>query len=206
MKYKGVFSVILFSFVGHIVFAQSSWKTEDYQKITINNFRNDLRFQQKYDTSAFDYRLLNAVLFYVTNEQRKNNNIEIIPYSKECEIAAYHHSKQMVLQDFFSHWNPKDPARENKNLRAKLAGIKNPYIAENIAYVWAKSGESYLELGERIVDNWMDSKGHRENILSDKTIVFACGVYFGGGKIYATQVFQWFEAIVPSAPKDKLPK
>ncbi|NUO82825.1 hypothetical protein HUU05_22365 [candidate division KSB1 bacterium] len=51
----------------------------------------------------------------------------------------------------------------------------------------------------------MKSDGHRGNILSTKALQLGCGVYYRGGKFYATQNFQWFVKAVVGAPQDQLP-
>ena len=115
----------------------------------------------------------------------------------------------MTEKDFFSHSNPKDANRKNPGDRAKLAGILNPAIAENIANSGA-SNATYLELIDDLIDMWMKSPGHHDNILSDKAKAFGCGVFIKKGDSYmsanATQVFQWFSDVQydSSKAKDKL--
>lgn len=200
---------ILFTCFASIVLMSANaqqWNYSDYEKIDHTNFRLDERVKQIYDQSNPDIPLMNAIIFFLTNEIRAENNLKVLKYHKSCEIAAYNHSLKMVEQDFFSHFNTKDETRKTTNNRANLAGIDNPYIAENIAYIYPNNSNTYLETAEEFIETWMNSKGHKDNILSEKALQLGCGIYTGEDKAYATQVFQWFAEIESSKARDKLPK
>lgn len=111
----------------------------------------------------------------------------------------------------------------------RLAGITNPYAAENIATPFAilyEEGEviyplddkdnyfsytpngraipnhTYISLAEYVVDLWMNSEGHRKNILNPDALQLGCGTFFyrerGANipKFMAVQNFQLYEAII----------
>ena len=196
-----IISLIFFEFAG----AQNTWTYNMYQKTDYKNFRSKSIFNQKYNKDNPDIPLLDAALFFLTNEKRKARFKKILKYHKACETAAYNHSKQMAEKDFFSHQNTKDKKRRSTEQRAKLAGIKNPYIAENIAFNHFIYDNTYLEIAEKLINQWMNSKGHRENILAKDAKSFGCGVYISGTTIWATQVYQWFYEIKEQPASDKLP-
>ncbi|WP_027002735.1 CAP domain-containing protein [Hugenholtzia roseola] len=179
--------------------------------ISGRNFRQNPLFQQKIGDKV-DYRRLNACLFFATNEQRLKNGLTEVPHLLSMEIAAWHHSRNMVEKGFFSHYNPVEKERKSPTDRARLAGLKNPSPAENIAY-YGLGGthhtmtETYLEVALNLVQQWMDSRGHRENILSKQNLYMGMAVYIDikpyldsdnrptNGfyvKFYGTQMFQWF--------------
>ncbi len=221
------------------VFAQSHWRFNDYQTTTHKNFRNNKLFQQTIGFNKIDYPLLHAAIFFVTNEARVKNKRPPLTFSFALERAAYHHSKRMVEQNFFSHENPRDQARKTSQQRAELAGIKNPMIGENIAthfgiqykantpiypvdplkgtFSYEHGGplippHTYLSFAEAIVKQWMDSPGHRENILNPHALQLGCGAYFyydrafhNMPKFKATQNFQLFHKIVPGKSTDQWP-
>ena len=58
---------------------------------------------------------------------------------------------------------------------------------ENIAYI--EGIEDINILSEQFMTNWMNSKGHRENILSTNYNSIGIGVYKINNKVYATQEF-----------------
>jgi uncharacterized protein YkwD len=204
MKKLLVFIMVVCPFV---LMAQS-WNNDSYLKCNEKNFRNYAPFSKLISAINPDYRLLNAAVFFVTNEARIKHRKRPIPYSSFLESSAFHHSKAMAEQSFFSHVNPNDPTRATTEDRGTLAGISNPAIAENIAMtaLWRKS--TYLSIAEELVSMWMNSPGHRSNILSDDAKAMGCGVYVRDGRaVLGTQNFQWFYDVVEACgtQKDRLP-
>jgi uncharacterized protein YkwD len=202
------FLFVLFSFcLFGISFAQNTWKIDDYQNWNHANFRQNKIFNQTFSTTNTDYLLLDAAIFYITNEERAKVGIEPMQYHKLLEVAAYNHSMKMATTGFFSHQNSIDASRYSTSDRGKLAGVTNPSFAENIAYNYPKNGNSYLQVAEALMDQWMNSPGHKSNILSSKGRQMGGGTYYYNGKIYGTQVFQWFSDVIenPYGASDQLP-
>jgi uncharacterized protein YkwD len=188
-----------------LALAQSAWRYENYRTTAYKNFRNNSLFKQSIDFEQIDYPLLHAAIFFVTNETRAKNNRRPLAFALELERAAYHHSKYMTAQNFFSHENPYSNRRHTAEQRARLAGVANPMIAENIATHFGiqyqagapvypidkKQGtfsydpggplippHTYRSFAEAIVAQWMDSPPHRANILSPEALQLGCGAYF----------------------------
>lgn len=203
-----MFLVVVLSLICHPVMAQSNWQLEDYEQWNHTNFRQNPVFNQTFSTSNPDYLLLDAALFFMTNEERAKVGIAPMRYHKLLEVAAYNHSLKMATTGFFSHTNSVDASRSSTSDRGKLAGISNPSFAENIAYNYPGNGNSYLQVASKLMDQWMNSSGHKANILSTNGRQMAGGTYFYDGKIYGTQVFQWFSDIVenPNGGQDQLPR
>jgi len=191
---KWTFSFLVF-LVTYTVSAQYTWNTKDYSKWTHDTFRKYPHFHDTFSTDDPDYLLLNAAVFYLTNEQRVKYGIYPLPYHESLEIAAYNHSLKMATGNFFSHSNNLDNSRRSTSDRGKLAGISNPHLAENIAYNYVNSNDSYLDVAAKLIDQWMNSSGHRSNILSTKGKQMGAGTFYQDGRIYGTQNFQWFENI-----------
>jgi len=191
-----------------ITLAQSAWKLDDYSKWNHSNFRQNKMFNQPFSISEPDYLLLDAALFFMTNEERSKIGVAAMRYHRLLEVAAYNHSMKMATTGFFSHQNSVDASRSSTSDRGKLAGVSNPSFAENIAYNHPESGSSYLQVAEKLIDQWMNSPGHKENILSAKGRQMAAGTYYSNGRIYGTQVFQWFSDVIedPNGGRDQLPQ
>lgn len=164
-------------------------------------------FHQEFSKANPDYLLLDAAVFYLTNEQRSILGIPILPYHKLLEVAAYNHSMKMATTNFFSHENPVDASRASTEDRGHLAGVVNPKFAENIAYSYVSGGNTYLQVAAELVDLWMTSPGHRSNILSRNGKQMGAGTYYLNERIYGTQVFQWFSFLIerPAGGTDELP-
>jgi uncharacterized protein YkwD len=184
-------------------FAQIPDSIDYYTEYTLKNFRKEKLFHERIDFDSIDFSRLHAAIFFVTNEERAKKRLPFLDYAPELEKAARMHSMDMHEKKFFSHYNPYNKKKKTPNDRAVLAGILNPYLAENIATnngLEYKSGEkvyvrgegqfsykmdgeilkphTYLSLAETVVKSWMNSRGHRKNILSDDALQLGCGTYF----------------------------
>jgi uncharacterized protein YkwD len=91
--------------------------------------------------------------------------------------VARAHSADMSDRDFFDHENPDglDPFE-----RAEAAGLTNAQ-AENIAHGQPDPAA--------VMDDWMDSRGHRANILNCELRTLGVGVAEGPGGPWWTQLF-----------------
>jgi uncharacterized protein YkwD len=198
-----VISLIIILSVSGNLFPQASQEKNYYSDLSLKNFRKEQSFHEKIDFENIDYRRLHAAIFFVTNEERAKKNLTFLEYAPELEKVAIMHSRDMNRDSFFSHFNPVDKKKKTPNDRAVLAGILNPYLAENIAtchgltyvsgtnvfikgdgqFSYKTDGElipphTYLSLAESVVENWMNSKGHRKNILLDTALQLGCGSDF----------------------------
>ena len=184
---------------------ENRWTYELYDVYNHSNFRNHELFHREFNSENPDIPLLNAALFYLTNEYRAQKRRDALEHHIALETASYFHSKEMAERDFFSHINNINRDRGTTLLRAGLAGISNPFIAENILYEYYGRNDTYLELAERMLKLWVNSRTHRDNMLSRDGLQMGCGVYIKGERVYATQKFQWFHEIVEKEAVDKMP-
>ena len=70
----------------------------------------------------------------------------------------------------------------------KQDGVTYKSWGENIAYLSGYGTDPEI-LASKFMTNWMNSEGHRKNILSTNFNSIGIGVYQIGTKIYATQEF-----------------
>ena len=61
--------------------------------------------------------------------------------------------------------------------RLKLVGVENAFSGENI-FDYFQQNPTYWSMAVGLVDGWMKSKGHRENILDKNYKYLGCGVYY----------------------------
>ena len=226
MKIILIYIKIFVLFSGYS-FAQTSDIRDYFLKLNLKNFRKERLFHEQINFDSIDFSRLHAAIFFITNEERDKKRLSFLEYAPELEKAALIHSRDMYEKKFFSHYNPSDRIKKTPNDRGALSGILNPYLAENIATSHGlkyKSGakvfvrgdgqfsytidgqliqpHTYLSLAETIVDSWMNSKGHRRNILSDDALQLGCGTYFYRDRNFnnmpsfnATQNFQLYKKI-----------
>ena len=115
----------------------------------------------------------------LTNEIREEHGLCVLEWNDALAKAAYKHSLDMVNRQFFDHENPDGDSPVD---RIKNEGLIFFTAAENIA-----AGQSSPQA---VVKAWMESEGHRANILNPDLKQIGVGVARGGiYGIYWTQDF-----------------
>lgn len=202
------------------LYAQKKWKDVYYTELSDENFRDLKAFNKSVNLKNPDYKILNAAIFFVSNEARLEQGLKPVQYHANLEVMAWNHSMRMGKDDFFDHIHPKNKKRRKPENRAALAGIKNPYISENITAIGGLKFGSYLELADALVDSWIDSPPHRATLYSKDALELGCGAYYyngvwqknkdikkqGNGFWLATQNFQLFTKVEAKSSKEKKPK
>jgi uncharacterized protein YkwD len=116
----------------------------------------------------------------LTNAQRKAHGCGALHVDNRLVQAARAHSTDMVRQGFFSH-----TGSNGSSFVAREIGAGYPRrgpSAENIAWGYRTPND--------VVTGWMNSPGHRANILNCGSIAVGVGLaYTGGGSAYWTQDF-----------------
>lgn len=109
----------------------------------------------------------------LVNKQRTQRGERALIVNAKLQRAAQGHSENMVLDNYFSHYGP-DGATPSQRMRTAgyIYSSRIGYeIGENIAW-----GTLYLATPKSIVQAWMESPGHRENILNSHYRETAIGV------------------------------
>jgi uncharacterized protein YkwD len=121
----------------------------------------------------------------LTNQERSKAGLSGLKFESRLATAALRHSQDMGLQDYFSHTQPNGGTPWD---RLKARGYQYSNAAENIA--------AGMSTPEAVVAGWMNSPGHRANILNPALKEIGVGYYFladDTGKVnyhhYWTQVF-----------------
>ena len=114
-----------------------------------------------------------------TNAERVRRGLRPLTVDARLGAAAQAHSADMVQRGFFAHESPD--GRQVWD-RAVAAGYAYRKVAENIA-----AGQ---RSAEEVVRGWMESPGHRANILDGDLTQIGVGRADGGSYgVYWTQVF-----------------
>ena len=122
-----------------------------------------------------------------TNEIRQRSSLPPLAKDGNLSTVAQGYSDDMLRRGFFSHTNP-----EGLTVKDRLS----PYFSGSLRSwgenIWEGSNISAANseaLARYIMDSWMSSPGHRENILSADYTHLGVGVTAVGREIRATQVF-----------------
>lgn len=114
----------------------------------------------------------------LVNIEREKAGLAPLSYSSELSKVAKMKSQDMADNNYFSHTSPTygDPFTMMRNF-----GIQYGYAGENIAKGY-RSAES-------VMNGWMNSSGHRENILNSNFKTIGIGYVEANGTTYWTQMF-----------------
>ncbi|WP_106191425.1 CAP domain-containing protein [Umezawaea tangerina] len=121
-----------------------------------------------------------AKVVELTNKERSNAGCAPLVADKRLGTSARGHSQDMANQNYFDH-----VSKDGRTFvdRIKAAGYPSPG-AENIA-----AGQ---QTPADVMKSWMESPGHRANILNCGLKALGVGVAKGGSfGIYWTQNFGW---------------
>jgi uncharacterized protein YkwD len=115
-----------------------------------------------------------AAVVCLLNVERTERNLAPLRASAPLRSAAGRYARLMVAGGFFDHVSPT-----GSTLRARVAGVgylkpSGCAIGENIA-----TGSGELSSPSAIVAAWMQSPGHRRNILTAKFRDVGIGVASG---------------------------
>lgn len=146
------------------------------------------------------------------NDERESRNYDTLTHDADLRAIASSYSGHMADKDFFSHTSPSGETFEDRyeqagySCRVPLSGNEYATGGENIAYTYAFTPvsqpwgetvtyESEEGIADGIVRQWMNSQGHRENILESHWENEGVGVAVvenpdgDGLKVYVTQNF-----------------
>lgn len=122
---------------------------------------------------------LTSEVIALTNAERAAARLAPLAQDPRLAAAAQAHSDDMVARDFYSHTGPEGHQPWD---RARTAGATHRGIGENIACGQRSPAE--------VVRGWMDSPGHRANILKPDFTHIGVGHATGSrAGTYWTQVF-----------------
>lgn len=124
-------------------------------------------------------------IFNKVNEERAKAGVAPLSYNTTMEKYARIKSQDMGDNNYFSH---TDLNGNYITAKMKADGVSYNSWGENIAYLGGY-GTDPTVLANQFMTNWMNSSGHRKNILSTDFTSIGVGVYQIGNKVYATQEF-----------------
>jgi uncharacterized protein YkwD len=136
------------------------------------------------------------IILELVNENRRKagGGLQDLSLDETLQQIARNHSDDMLARHFFDHVNPDGlaPADRIALGHRRLVGL----TGENI---WMGSGydaRDARKIAELIVKGWMESPGHRANILRPEYTHLGVGVSFKGGELRATQNFALVRALL----------
>lgn len=204
IKFKPLFLIFMFQLVSaETNYAQQQYD-KYYTNVDFTEFLSDTGIDKSVEGVALAIDLLNATIFHLTNVERSKAKLDLLDFYHPLCQSAQLHSESMIEFDFFNHINHKQKkwktpadrifyydssyiALSENIVENNLLDYKGDVLTYRISYndngeeVFVDSNDveilysTYRTLAERLVKQWMNSKPHRENILSESYELMGCG-------------------------------
>ncbi|MCS6789305.1 MAG: CAP domain-containing protein, partial [Patescibacteria group bacterium] len=159
-----IFSLIIFSALFYFFQNYQFQLVKEIQQKSINDQIKNI--QEEISTPApvlkinqeDNFILTNIGILKWTNFYRFQNNLKELNENNILDKIATLRAKDMFEKQYFAHYSNE--------------GIGSPQIAKEVGYEYISIGEN-IALGnfkddKELVDAWMNSPGHRKNILDSK--------------------------------------
>ncbi len=167
-------------------------RVERLHKMAGSEFRGLDELKEPIDFERIDYALLDAAVFHETNRRRVDHGLPALGFRPVLREAARIQVRGMIRMEKISHRHP-DADKKTMEDRFDFLGIETLSFAENVAMTFGiryESGKSvyprkeegrkifseepggkpipphtYASFATQLLDSWMESPGHRKNIL-----------------------------------------
>lgn len=138
--------------------------------------------QENTTQKSMSYEEMCLRIYELVNEERAKAGLEPLAYRSELQAGADLRAKELIQS--FSHTRPN--GSKCQTVFQDLGLSDNLYYAENITMA---SGIVYTP--EMAMYSWMNSSGHKANILSENAYGIVVGRAESNGTTYWVQLFDW---------------
>lgn len=151
---------------------------ENYKTTITQFFQTEEKVPATDATEPSDYE---KEVVELVNEERKKRNLDPLEMDHHLSGLARKKSQDMADNDYFSHTSPT---------------YGSPFdMMEQFDFTFRMAGEN-IAAGQRspdqVVEGWMNSEGHRENILKEGFTHIGVGYVEDAGLSYGTYWTQLF--------------
>ena len=176
------------------VLAAAPLETNFFQ-VTRQQFTKAAAAKEVIRFEAVKSDLLSAAVLHETNRRREENGLPTVKHHPKAIEAAAIQSRIMAQRGSISHENPENEKYQTLIKRVRAVGVNPGFAAENVAKVFGLQYESgrpfytrevkgktifsftpngpaipphtYESFARALVEAWMNSPGHRKNILHE---------------------------------------
>lgn len=143
--------------------------------------------------------VLPAVVVKLTNEERASINAAPLQRNATLDAAAKLKAEDMAKNEYFAHFSP--------------TGVSPWHWFDQAGYVYAHAGENlaiHFTDSSEVVEAWMDSPTHRQNIVNglytEIGVGTAKGKFDGYDTVYVVQLFGTPGVVPAKAPVVQTPE
>lgn len=127
-------------------------------------------------------------IFAETNQIRVKKGLPALKQRDVLVLTGRDHSRDMLKRNYLSHISPEGKSVVDR-VNKRVSKIQTS-LGENVHTIFSSQGlYDPKAIAGQMMQDWMHSTSHRDNILSKKYSQLGVGCYTDGQKIYCTQVF-----------------
>lgn len=179
------------------------FKNQGLEKVmedSVNGIENIVKDEILVLEPDYDFELMERQIHEGINKKRVENGLSKLDWNSKLNSIAREHSEDMSQRNYFAHGD-FEVRYERAGFNCKILvgdtyylGAENLYQHNKAMYTYEYGGVARYNKQERIVsdivEGWMQSKGHRENILTSYWQTEGIGIAVNGrGEILVTQNF-----------------
>ena len=126
-------------------------------------------------------------VFELTNLERTKRGLKALRWHQALRHIARYHGINQMKHKFYAHRDHKgmEPTDRFRRLHPAIMGS----VGENIHKIWVVKERNAEGTAQYLVKEWMQSPGHRANILHTRYNYLGVGVVSDGKHIWGTQNF-----------------
>jgi len=121
------------------------------------------------ETIAYDPTALAAYMVVMVNQARVDNGLSTVEWDETAAEASRRHAEDMVVENYFSHWNKKGLGPEHRYMLVDGEHV----VMENLhafSYIYDDGSGAPIEDWKEVIrnahDGLMNSPGHYANIMN----------------------------------------
>jgi uncharacterized protein YkwD len=126
-------------------------------------------------------------VFAITNQARRAKGLAPLIKDDELRNVARSYSNDMLLRRFFDHTTPDGVSYDERILNHYHHWVR--FVGENLWSAVGYNPRNTQRLAKEIVDDWMSSPSHRDNLLSPDFTHLGVGISARHHTLRATQEF-----------------
>lgn len=138
--------------------------------------------------TADDIAVIQARALELVNQSREEHGLPPLALEDKLNAAAQSHADDMFKRRYYGHASPEGRTAADRYVLA--GGSKWRLIAENIANCSGCRPPARVGVLRRLHASWLESPGHRRNILREGITHFGFGMVVDAERrLYAVQTF-----------------
>lgn len=140
------------------------------------------------ETSSLSLKEIREKALHLANRDRVINGRSTLKENSQLSQAAQEYAEELLARDFYDHVTPEGETPKDRVEHIK--GMRG--VGENLVQ---QKGNFRVQINEELLkqfqEGWMNSPGHRENLLNSDFTHFGYGIAYDKekGEVYAVQKF-----------------